>query len=96
MNKLVAGTELAIKNKVEMRIHQDKRQDFDIIALQDGINAVHPGTKISLVVKNQIHGIPITVEMPTIPDWNLLSSGSNTIQAQICNNVQTPHINNCL
>ena len=55
-----------------------------------------PGTKISLVVKNQIHGIPITVEMPTIPDWNLLSSGSNAIQAQICNNVQTPHINNCL
>ena len=72
MDESVARVETAIKDKVQVIVHQAESQDDDTILQGDGVNPVHRGDKVLPVPEQDILGGAVGGEMPAVANGVIL------------------------
>ena len=83
MHKQLAHLEIAVKDKMDMRIHQSKRENKNPEPLYMHKRTVHPSYKILVVVKDSVNGITICSEVPTFVDCDSLPFDKWLVQTKV-------------
>lgn len=72
MDESVARVETAIKDKVQVVVHQAESQDDDTILQGNGVNPVHRGDEVLPVPEQDILGGAVGGEMPAVSNGVIL------------------------
>ena len=87
MDESVARVETAIKDKVQVIVHQAESQDDDTILQGDGVNPVHRGDKVLPVPEQDILGGAVGGEMPAVANGVILPFYDGEAYGQVLKNV---------
>lgn len=93
MNKQVTGIEVTVQDKMHVSVHQNERQNQNVVFVYDWKYPVHTVEKLVGIMKQNIHRIPISVEMPTVIYRNTLTFNDSQVETNIGRNNRFHFIN---
>ena len=83
MNESSAFLQPTVEDEMQVRVHQGESQDDDI-KVENGVeNPVHPLSEVLLIAEHSVNAVPVSVEMPAIPDWLVNAFSENLSQSDV-------------